>query len=296
MSVAELVRSIGGARDAPLRRCDVVEDRSEMMDKSDKDDEAAEEDPQADEFYASLGIVNPNEKPIGDEDKVKEGEENKNGEVQENGKSAPGDNMTESIADFYKSYTKYYYSQEPNPYGDQRLEFGLPIQADDNSNSNEGGEQTIIQLARMAQMRARQATAAADALAKAKRAKALDGGKDKAEDEADIFDPLPMEVVPSETAEELGINRDTTLDQYWEFIKDDPHDFNRWIYIIHYVESTVSYFSFKSVLTRVGEYGVYRNCSIYLNFRITLQTVVEFIARSYPYFRTAMDIGNGTLT
>jgi len=249
MTVAELVRSIGGARDAPLRVCDVVEDRGQEIADAAAAAECAiipVEDPQADEFYASLGLTNPNEKSKGEEEKADRDQ------MDVERIEHPDENVTSDVADFYKTYTKYYYSVEPDPYGEQRVQFGLPIQAkaDTAIDYSGGGDQTIIQLARMAQARAREAKAAAAALEKAKKAKALDGSGEK---ETDTWDPLPMEVLPSGTAEELGISQDTTLEQYWEFVKEDPHDFNRWIYLIHYVEATVSVITFFHVCNKCPE-------------------------------------------
>jgi hypothetical protein len=273
MTVGELVRSIGGAKDAPLRKCDVVEDRSAESvaaaaaansnnnnngDEDGENKEEEEEDPQADEFYASLGLPNPNENSKQEGNSTNNTEQGQSpliiqdadgdGGQSSSGRKLGNENFTAEVADFYKTYTKYYYSQEPDPYGEQRLAFGLPITQQPTEDENEmtvdynAGDQTIIQLARMAQVRARQAKAAAEALEKAKKAKALDpGGEVGPENEAEMYDPLPMEVVPRESAEELGITLDTTLEQYWEVVKEDPHDFNRWIYLIHYVEGTVSY-------------------------------------------------------
>lgn len=313
MTVGELVRSIGGARDVPIRKCDVVEDRTEREQKkaqekedgsSSADQPITEEDTQADEFYASLGMEKQKKK--GDNESEEEDNQKNEDIVQQQEQLQPPSNLTDGVRDFYKTYTQYYYSKDPNPFSDQRLEFGLPIAAgDENSNSNDGtpvgGEQTIIQLARMAQIRARQAAAAADALDKAKKAKAINtvplGPGDVVENEAEIYDPLPMEVIPSTVAEDLGITVDTTLEQYWEFVKNDPHDFNRWIYLIHYSESKVSKDRVMIHLRCVIELGiVFKLCLIFvLVYRITLRAVERFIVPSFLCSRIVLDIGRDML-
>ncbi|ODM95808.1 Pre-mRNA-processing factor 39 [Orchesella cincta] len=233
LSVAELVRVIGGGSGAPLRHCDVVEDRqSKIQEQAEADrmeiEEAAiaatEDDPEADAFYESLGMPRSKKRKLDiDEpaplqceiDAPKETPANKDADVMQ------------SIAEYYKDNVNqlYYYSQQHNPYDENRLEFGPFIDPEDSSEY----DQDYIQLARLAQRARAAALAAAE-----KRKRELEKAE-KIHEEA-IYDPLPMEVVASTKPEDLGITVDTTLDQYWEFVKKDPHDFDRWIYLIQYAE------------------------------------------------------------
>lgn len=248
LSVAELVRVIGGGSGAPLRLCDVVDDRTKNdatlpNEKCMDTDETVEleEDPEVDEFCESLGIPRNKRRKL---DNQQDGQHEisdrgeissvENGQVREPQRDVVGTDedpgVLQSIADYYKENVNnlYYYSQEHNPFGHQRLEFGQLIDSEDASEY----DQDYIQLARLAQ----RARAAAQAAA-AKIAKEGDNGE-KSNDEV-IYDPLPMEVVVSTKPEELGITKDTNLDQFWDFVKEDPHTFDRWIYLIQYAEHTV---------------------------------------------------------
>lgn len=249
LSVAELVRGIGGGSEAPLRRCDVVDDRKkESENKTDDNNEEEsenvqmEDDPEADEFYESLGIHRAKRRKLDNDDaegasgQIEVGDApNKEGET-ETGNGEPFDeegNKLQSITDYYRDNSSglYFYSQQHNPLGQHRLEFGPFIDAEDSSEY----DQDYIQLARLAQ----RARAAAQAAAEKRKRSAEDSNQNQTEEEA-IYDPLPMEVVTSTKPEELGITVDTNLEQYWDFVKEDPHDFDRWIYLIHYVEHIVS--------------------------------------------------------
>ena len=246
LSVAVLVRHIGGAKSKPLLKRDVVEDRP----LSEQPKELlVKDDAETSEFYESLGISRPNQSPE-PEDKNNSSSncttvailqptlENTSAEVLT---AQPDDpqiltGTTESIADYYKTYTQYYYSYESDPYGDKPLEFGLPTVAD-GVVSDPDIDQSIIEMARRAQ-RARRAYEAKKEAAEAE-ARKLMQSKPK-EEMSETYDPLPMEIIPSSTAAELNITSDTTLNQYWVHIRESPHDFHRWTYLINYVETTVS--------------------------------------------------------
>lgn len=254
LSVAELVRVIGGGSGAPLRRCDVVDDRErekpgsgeggEPMDTTDAQE--LEEDPEADEFYESLGIQKSKRRKLDNQEEDKGSEKIIDQQNMSTEGVVPLDedssniinrkdedpDMLESIASYYKDNAShlYYYSQQHTPYGQHRLEFGPYIDAEDSSEY----DQDYIQLAKLAQ-RARAAAAAA-ALRSMQETQNAKEEKEK-ETEEMIYDPLPMEVVTSTKPEDLGITIDTNLEQYWEFVKEDPHDFDRWIYLIQYVEN-----------------------------------------------------------
>lgn len=237
LSVAELVRVIGGGSGAPLRRCDVVDDREKKNDDKEEEEteEIPEEDPEADEFYESLGIQKTKKRKLNDEDGEEKEESKAAGEVEEASKQAPPEDapMLQDISDYYKDNANsiYYYSQQQNPYGQHRLEFGPYIEAEESMDY----DQDYIQLARLAQRARAAAQAAALRQAKAKETDSNDENK-----EEPIYDPLPMEQVASTKPEDLGITVDTNLEQYWHFVKEDPHDFDRWVYLIQYVENTVS--------------------------------------------------------
>ncbi|CAL8100667.1 unnamed protein product [Orchesella dallaii] len=237
LSVAELVRVIGGGSGAPLRQCDVVEDRQSKLQEEEErmETEETENDPEADEFYESLGMSRNKRRKLDSDESAP-----LRCEV-EPPKQTIADvdtDVMQSVADYYKDNVNqlYYYSQQPNPFDDSRLEFGPFIDPEDSSEY----DQDYIQLARLAQ-RARAAAAAAAEKRKRELEKA-----EKIHEDA-IYDPLPMEVVASTKPEDLGITVDTTLDQYWDFVKKDPHDFDRWVYLIQYAESKDNINVFRSV-------------------------------------------------
>lgn len=259
LSVAELVRVIGGGSGAPLRRCDVVDDRKKPKTNGDGDGNEdvdtgeqvgrQEEDPEADEFYESLGIQRSKRRKMDDDEeevsqegpgpsstrKIVQQRGDVGGAAENSNDSNKEDDpdVLKSIQNYYKDNADslYYYSQQHNPYGDHRLEFRSYI---DGENSSEY-DQDYIMLAKLAQ-RARAAAQAA-ALRRMQESSKSKEAKDKEDVEA-IYDPLPMEVVPSTKPEDLGITVDTNFEQFWEFVKEDPHDFDRWIYLIQYVENT----------------------------------------------------------
>lgn len=222
LSVAHLVRAIGGAKNKPIRTCDVVDDQEKMKPVS-----VPEEDPEAEEFYASLGMSKNLDKTNTDSqlsDDIVVVTDPQNTEQDKT------ENVTQSVAAFYKDYCNYYYSVEPDPFGEDRLEFG---QALEGKQPLETIDSSVIELARAAQKARRTMEAAMLAKRVAdERAKLIPV-------EEESFDPLPTEVVPSDTAHKLGITSDTSGERYWELVKQDPHDFNRWTYLLQHVEHSV---------------------------------------------------------
>jgi len=236
LSVAELVRHIGGAKDKPLRRGDVVEDRpeSELPQKP-----VEEDDPETAKFYESLGISRPSgskgtttattarnpSKKTTNEDSAFLGLV----DVEE-----PETSVPESIAEYYKNYpTEYVYSVPSDPYGNQPLEFSLPTATYQEEVTD--SDYSIVEVARRAQRAKREYEAKKAALEKKK------SKVGTTEEEEEPYDPLPMEIVPSDklTGPRVVRPEDANLSTYWEYVQENPHDFNRWSFLISYAENTV---------------------------------------------------------
>lgn len=246
-SVAQLVRNIGGGKGLPLYKKDVVEDRNlpaekepEVIDLEPMDEETKA---QTEEFYASLGLKNPNQanELVGintsENTAVAASPSDQQQPQTSSQNTTDATPQTDSIADYYKTYCKYYYSVTPDPLSEYPLDFNSMIDPATDPNIDE----SVIELARMAQ-KARRAMDSAIAAKRAETQKLKKKEESKMLSEIDAYDPLPMEVVENEY-EVANVNSETTLTQYWDYVKENPHDFNRWTYLIHYAETMVSFTS-----------------------------------------------------
>lgn len=233
LSVAELVRHIGGAKDKPLVRGDVMEDRPES-ERPQTSSPVEEDDAETTEFYESLGITRSNAAPktaapvLQTEKAIEDsGSPAEANSTEEKEKSVP-----ESVAEFYKNYpTQYYYSVSSDPYGTQPLEFSLPISTSFQENEKEG--YSIIEVARRAQRAKREYNAKKAALERK-------NSKKNDEDDDEAYDPLPMEVVPTYATGPKGHPEESSFKTYWDYVQENPHEFNRWTFLINYAENTVS--------------------------------------------------------
>ena len=232
LTIAELVRSIGGAKNRPFMRSDVVEDTPKNPEESRPSEETAEEShPEENDFYESLGMSRP---AVAGKDKSDENIPNTEATSSQlhHQPNQTEQDVPTSVADYYKTYCKYYYSVAPDPYGDQPIEFSQPIAKDSSTeDKQEEQDKDVIQLARMAQQARR-------AMEAAKLAAQKVYGPFLPTEQEQSYDPLPMEVIPSETP--VTVTKDTTMEQYWEYVKENPRDFNRWTYLVQHAEDTVS--------------------------------------------------------
>ncbi|CAG7718479.1 unnamed protein product [Allacma fusca] len=228
MSISELVRSIGGAKDKPFMRSDVVEDAAVAPSGTEQPPESEnveiENLPEENEFYESLGISRSGK------DQTQSIVTEDSGVTKNKDSSTVEADVNASVAEYYKTYCQYYYSSNPEPLGDKPIEFGQAITTED-SVKNES-EQSVIELARMAQ-RAKHAVEAAKFAAQKVYGQVFQGRV-----ESDSYDPLPMEVIPTASADTIVMTKDTTMDQYWEYVKENPRDFNRWTYLVQHSENT----------------------------------------------------------